>query len=102
LQYYTGIAGNFKSFNYQGGVTTAGQFLANQNFNICFRQEEGNSKIIQSIHSTEIYFQSVIYVQNNFFIFILGFCSINYRQNDATTVPGFQLDATAMGASAVI
>jgi hypothetical protein len=40
LQYFTGVAGNFKSFNYQGGAAT-GQILSNQNFQNCIRQEEG-------------------------------------------------------------
>ena len=39
LQYYTGQGGNFNSFNYNGGT---GQYLINQNFNICIRQEAGN------------------------------------------------------------
>ena len=37
-QYFTGAAGNFQSFNYLNG---AGQFLQSQNYEICFRQEEG-------------------------------------------------------------
>jgi len=38
LQYFTGLNGAFKSFNYQ---TTTPQVLQSQNYNICLRQEEG-------------------------------------------------------------
>lgn len=36
LQYHTGIEGRFKTFNFDGN-----QHLQNQNYRICFRQEEG-------------------------------------------------------------
>jgi len=57
LQYYTGIANNIKSLNFQNG---AGQFLKSMNYYACIRQEE-------------------------------GFCTIQYRQNDAATITTFKL-----------
>ena len=42
LQYHTGVTNIFKSFNWDGTVsTTTGRQLANQNYKICFRQEQG-------------------------------------------------------------
>jgi hypothetical protein len=40
-QYFTGQSGTFRSFNWQ---TTTPQTLQSQNYNICFRQEEGYNK----------------------------------------------------------
>ncbi len=40
-QYFTGQSGTFRSFNWQ---TTTPQTLQSQNYNICFRQEEGCNK----------------------------------------------------------
>jgi hypothetical protein len=40
LQYYTGIAGTFSSFNYAGG-----NLLQSQQYKICFRTEAGYCKI---------------------------------------------------------
>jgi len=46
LQYYTGVTNVFTSFNWDGtGNGAAGRQLANQNYRICFRQEEGMCKI---------------------------------------------------------
>ena len=43
LQYYTGVTNVFTSFNWDGrGNGVIGRQLANQNYRICFRQEEGN------------------------------------------------------------
>jgi len=39
-----GPAGNFQSFNYN---SAAGQFLKNQNYVVCFRQEEGDKFFLQ-------------------------------------------------------
>jgi hypothetical protein len=39
--YNEGIGGNFQSFNYNNGN---GQFIQNQNYAVCFRQEEGKSQ----------------------------------------------------------
>jgi len=44
LQYYRGVTNVFTSFNWDGTSTTSRQ-LANQNYRICFRQEEGMCKI---------------------------------------------------------
>ena len=43
VQFFTGPAGNFESFNFNSGN---GQFLQNQQFNICFRREEGSGQNI--------------------------------------------------------
>jgi len=46
LQYYTGVTNVFTSFNWDGrGNGVIGRQLANQNYRICFRQEEGMCKI---------------------------------------------------------
>ncbi len=39
LQYFTGTSGTISSYNHQGGVQ-----LADQNYNLCLRQEEGKRK----------------------------------------------------------
>jgi hypothetical protein len=47
LQYYTGPAGSFTSYNFQGG--SGGALSNGQNYNICFRQEEGYCSIQYSL-----------------------------------------------------
>ena len=37
-QYYTATTGVFQSFNFNSGLEN---FIANQNYNACFRQAEG-------------------------------------------------------------
>jgi len=44
LQYFTGVTNIVTSFNWDGTSATSRQ-LANQNYEICFRQEEGMCKI---------------------------------------------------------
>ncbi|XP_023224918.1 uncharacterized protein LOC111625893 [Centruroides sculpturatus] len=47
LQYYTGITGNFQSFNYdaQNAPTVSGGYPRNLNYAICFRKESGRCTI---------------------------------------------------------
>ena len=41
LQYHTGITGRFESFNFQETTSTSQQHLADQDYDICIRQEDG-------------------------------------------------------------
>ncbi|XP_023347917.1 uncharacterized protein LOC111716666 [Eurytemora carolleeae] len=46
LQYFTGLSGTIRNFNYDttkvdSALATANTHLSNQNYNICFRQERG-------------------------------------------------------------
>lgn len=43
LQFFTGTTGTFTSFNYQS--STSAYHLSNQDYDICFRRESGNSQI---------------------------------------------------------
>jgi len=45
LQYFTGVTNIVTSFNWDGTTTPGARQLANQNYEICFRQEEGMCKI---------------------------------------------------------
>ena len=41
LQYHTGITGRIESFNFQETTSTSQQHLADQDYDICIRQEDG-------------------------------------------------------------
>jgi len=51
VQYFTGVSGNFQTYNHQGGVQ-----LADQEYNFCFRQEEGTNTTASSSLINDMYF----------------------------------------------
>ncbi len=57
LQFYTGASGTLKSFNYMPDVNAANNpnHLANQNYAMCIRVENGYCGISYSQVSTDLY-----------------------------------------------
>ncbi|XP_032778287.2 uncharacterized protein LOC116917041 [Daphnia magna] len=52
LQYYTGVSGTIRSFNYDG---TSGRQLSNQDYSICIRTESNFCSIAYSVCSGGVY-----------------------------------------------
>lgn len=93
LQYYTGASGEFKSFNYKSEVSATNDpnHLANQNYAVCIRVENGYCGIRYSQVTNDIYSFTVSgdSAQTNF---MLASSEVKYGdtdcRNDYIIIPG--------------